>query len=718
MKKVVLLFISFFIFIPIYIHALQQENSDWQHYIGNGNSYAIAEDNQYVWVGGAGLSKIDKLTDEVTSYTRNNSLLPDNMINVILVDRNGIKWIGTASGLAKFDGTNWTLFNSNNSGLVENYIYDIKEDATGNLWIGTANGLNKFDGTNWVTYNKVNSWGKGYDTIIKIAISNNGVIWLALSYGGHLAKLEGSTWTVFEPGKSFLPFNIGLKCIATDNQNNLWIGGTYKSSIIKYDGINAVIYDGSNTGMNFTYVQNIYIDDYDNKWFTSSNGYFYYDNTSWSNVTKDYSGLSDNETYSLLIGKNNINYISTIKGIDKYSPAIGWKHIDIWNQPALDGFYYQQIVESSIGDIIINTGRGITTVSNGVWTVWHSSNFDPFLIINKIKLDSQGILWGACNFGLLKYDGNNWELLNDINSGMPNIHLYDLDIDSENNIWCGSTNSILKYDGSSWTEYTASNSGILNSSLYNIAVDKNNVVIATFTKGVSIIENGTVTNFTSSNSPLLSTFLSTSNIEIDKENNVWISDRNYGAYIYKNDGSWSTLTKENSGLNTNYLREIYSDSKDNLWFVSQDGLAKYDGTNWQYLNTSNSGIGTNICRSLFIDSKGNFWVGSYAGLSFHDSNLLDIKDEIDALPIDYGLSQNYPNPFNPTTSITYQIPKSSFISLKIYDLLGKEIASIVNELKQAGEYTENISLPLSSGIYFYRLQTDEYTATKKMIMLK
>ena len=81
--------------------------------------------------------------------------------------------------------------------------------------------------------------------------------------------------------------------------------------------------------------------------------------------------------------------------------------------------------------------------------------------------------------------------------------------------------------------------------------------------------------------------------------------------------------------------------------------------------------------------------------------------------------QNFPNPFNPITTIKYQIPKLSFVTLKVYDVLGKEIAILVNEEKSAGEYEiEFDGNNLTSGIYFYRLQAGNFVETKKMVILK
>jgi hypothetical protein len=88
-------------------------------------------------------------------------------------------------------------------------------------------------------------------------------------------------------------------------------------------------------------------------------------------------------------------------------------------------------------------------------------------------------------------------------------------------------------------------------------------------------------------------------------------------------------------------------------------------------------------------------------------------------PTEYALYQNYPNPFNPTTTVKYQIPELSFVILKVYDVLGNEIAILVNEEKPVGVYeVEWNASGLPSGVYFYQLQTEGFVETKKMVFMK
>jgi hypothetical protein len=108
--------------------------------------------------------------------------------------------------------------------------------------------------------------------------------------------------------------------------------------------------------------------------------------------------------------------------------------------------------------------------------------------------------------------------------------------------------------------------------------------------------------------------------------------------------------------------------------------------------------------------------------------ITDVEDE-QQLPTEFALMQNYPNPFNPSTTIRYSIPsnvkgQTSNIILKVYDVLGNEVATLVNEEKPAGSYeiefnVAQVSRPeLSSGIYFYKLQAGSYIATRKMVLLR
>jgi hypothetical protein len=112
-------------------------------------------------------------------------------------------------------------------------------------------------------------------------------------------------------------------------------------------------------------------------------------------------------------------------------------------------------------------------------------------------------------------------------------------------------------------------------------------------------------------------------------------------------------------------------------------------------------------------------IGSYAlidQLSFGQTTDIEYTDQ---LPLTFNLAQNYPNPFNPSTKISWQSPIGSHQTLKVYDVLGKEAATLVNEEKPAGIYEVDFNANgLSSGVYFYQLRSGDFVQTNKMILLR
>ena len=106
--------------------------------------------------------------------------------------------------------------------------------------------------------------------------------------------------------------------------------------------------------------------------------------------------------------------------------------------------------------------------------------------------------------------------------------------------------------------------------------------------------------------------------------------------------------------------------------------------------------------------------------AIYNNFVVGIEDNVlNSIPAKFSLSQNYPNPFNPTTTIKYQIPEMSFVTLKVYDVLGKEVTTLVNKYHPAGNFEiEFNATSLPSGVYFYSFQAERYAMTKKMLLLK
>ncbi|MFZ2864039.1 MAG: T9SS type A sorting domain-containing protein, partial [Ignavibacteriaceae bacterium] len=91
----------------------------------------------------------------------------------------------------------------------------------------------------------------------------------------------------------------------------------------------------------------------------------------------------------------------------------------------------------------------------------------------------------------------------------------------------------------------------------------------------------------------------------------------------------------------------------------------------------------------------------------------------ETVPLGFALKQNYPNPFNPSTTISFSIPNEEFVTLKVFNSLGEEVAELVNETKSAGNYSVSFNANnLSSGIYFYKITAGNFVEVKKMILIR
>jgi sugar lactone lactonase YvrE len=253
-------------------------------------------------------------------------------------------------------------------------------------------------------------------------------------------------------------------------------------------------------------------------------------------------------------------------------------------------------------------------------------------------------------------------------------------IDNVGSKWIGTSGGgLVKFDGVSWTVYNTLNSGLPDNDINALA--------------------------------------------IDNAGNKWIGTCSGG--LAKFDGvNWTVYDTSNSGLPNDWVNAIAIDNSGNKWIGTYGGgLVKFDGENWTVYNTSNSGLPSNFVWAIVIDNAGNKWIGTYdGGLAVYSEGgvILDVKGENRVeIPTKFALYQNYPNPLNPATKIKYTVPEESFVKISIHDVLGKEIATLVNERKLAGSYELEFNASnLTSGVYFYTMKAGNFIETRKMVLIK
>lgn len=211
----------------------------------------------------------------------------------------------------------------------------------------------------------------------------------------------------------------------------------------------------------------------------------------------------------------------------------------------------------------------------------------------------------------------------------------------------------------------------------------------------------------------------------DTQAHLWVSDgTTAGTVLIKK------INTNGTSFSDAFVSNIFNNK---LFFIADDGngfdLYSTDGTSagTVKVNSPTHSLTQQLknTQELVIANGSLYFMANYTGLA----DLWRIKGQAtgiennleSSLPTEFKLEQNYPNPFNPTTNIQYQVSSSSNVTLKVYDVLGKEVAVLVNEEKQAGRYSVQLSAnsyQLSSGMYFYKLTAGNYSTTKKMLLMK
>ncbi len=144
-----------------------------------------------------------------------------------------------------------------------------------------------------------------------------------------------------------------------------------------------------------------------------------------------------------------------------------------------------------------------------------------------------------------------------------------------------------------------------------------------------------------------------------------------------------------------------------------------DDTSWTAVNTGLPSTSRSVSSIVADNSDIYVALGQTVWRRPISEMITVVKPPPSNTPATFSLFQNYPNPFNPTTVISYQLPVNSFVTLKVYDVLGREVESLVNERQNAGSYSVTFrGSNLPSGVYFYRLQTGSFSQTKKLLLLK
>lgn len=382
-----------------------------------------------------------------------------------------------------------------------------------------------------------------------------------------------------------------------------------------------------------------------------------------------------------------------------------------------------------------NNNIWVGTIGEGIfkydWNGWANYNTDnsplPTNRITSIAVDSSNVKWIGTfgNIGgLTKYDENNWKVFNLEDYGIEGNTTYDIKIDEIGTFWMGSYwQGLIEFDGdTTFTQYNSSNTNLseIFEEIISINVKLDSMVLCGSEAAGAAEFYKNDTTWTEYHYGIYPIDEVINSIEIDDNNNIWFAGIDIVSMV-DTSLNWFTF---NYGAKSYYADILINKDNTVLFSTINDGLLKLDYLNneeWTKIIPSDPILEIVGCDGLMKDHNGNIWIGynnGYLAL-YNPDGITGVQKTKNTIPTDYYLFQNFPNPFNPTTQISYQIPKDGFVKLIVYNALGQKITKLVNEHQTIGKYSVQFNANnLPSGLYFYRLQSGNFSDTKKLILLK
>ncbi|MBI4548628.1 MAG: T9SS type A sorting domain-containing protein [Ignavibacteriae bacterium] len=300
-------------------------------------------------------------------------------------------------------------------------------------------------------------------------------------------------------------------------------------------------------------------------------------------------------------------------------------------------------------------------------------------------------------------NGNEWS---NISGGNISGSVYSVVVNSFGDIFAATNFGVYRSpDGSTWFQ-----SGLETSVVSELALNNSNELYAATSQNGIFLSTDNGFNWVSIG--LVRNDIQT--LAVNNSGHVFVGV--YGG-IYRSTDQGTTW--EEKTIDTSYVYALAFKGAQTVLAGTFNGVnvSHDNGDHWTLLN--NSGLDQTFVLSLAVDPAGNLLAGTYRGGLYRTTQPLTSVEPVTELPTRFQLFQNYPNPFNPVTVIRYSLIVNSGATLKVFDVLGREVATLVNEKKAPGVYT--VSWDASnqpSGVYLYRLNSGKFVDVRKMILIR
>ena len=728
-----------------------------------------------IWGGGVFLS-----TNNGTNWSPVNSSFTHKFVNAIAVSLDGTSlFVASDGGVYRsiYNGISWAPWTAVNNGLTYTDVRALVISPGGTeIFAGTSGGVYRStdNGANWnplftgMTHPHVNCLALSPDGTVLFVGTYIIASFLGSVYRSTYNGTDWSTWTEVNTG---LP-NSEVQTLLVSPTGADLFAGTYDGGIF-HSSSGGTIWDSFNTGLSYNNVEGLMISLDGTKLFAGTylGGVFRSTNnganwSAWSETNNDltHTDIRAFVKYSNGTGGTNLFagtygsgiFLSTDNGVNWYPRNTGLTTTLIKSLAVSpDGTYLFAGTEG--GGVFRSTNDGTN------WSSTSLTNSDIGALL--VSSDGAGVMKLFAGGYYSTDNGTIWsEIIPGFNSTVESFIAI-----STNLLFAGTSGSGAFRSTNNGTSWSAVNNGLTSNDVYTFAVDATgaNLFAGTFGGGVYLsTDNGS--NWNSRNTGLTDDEV----IALVVSNtNIFAGTRLRGVFLSTNNGEiWTPV---NSGLNvglTNTIvqsllvsgMDIFAGTNGNgIFHVLQSTLpveiSVFNATpkgsgvelNWR-TETEVNNYGFEIERRMIDESSGKWnTIGFIEGegarnapkeYSFTDKSLFsgryayrlkqidrdgkfkytqEVEVIIMPIPTDFILMQNFPNPFNPTTVISYQLPVNSYMTLKVFDILGREVATLINEEKTAGSHNEQWNAEgYSSGVYLVRMQGGKYSATKKIVLMK
>lgn len=648
------------------------------------------------------------------------------------------------------------------AGLQEVTVWTFAIHQNGNIFAGSDGG-GVYRSTNFGS-----SWNKlpGMNglAVLSLAIDTTGIVYAGTVGNGIWTSIDsGASWQVL-PG----PFsNKFVYALAVDNGSDTTSNGTLYAGILGVGQGEFGIYRSSDRGISWradsntvsTNILSLHVDKSGVVYAgTQSSGILRFSKP--FNAWEAYNlGMTTGSVYFVTTGPGGELYAGTnAGGVFRRKPGEPWQQINA----GLENRYILSLAFSQEGTIIAGTG-GAGIYQTSLQTIsWNPTN-NGFSSLDRPVLHKtsqghlytgtyrgglyrstdQGETWVSVhplfmNHGILSVasgpqgqlyvgivespsvyrsvdGGLNWTPLKD---GFADSSTYAIEVSPSGVVFAASTIGLYRLDpqADQWVAYDAFRLSIINDIL---AIDTTTILFAA--------ENGI---FRSSNSGSTWTIQAQGAQELYVKDLVSLPNGFLAAAfdqrgVYLSQDSGKTWVQKISGLTNLRARSLAANGQGELYLGTSGGgvfRSSYDASFWSVLN---SGIGSLDIRSMTASPNNTIFAGTFrSGLYRGAAAVVRIENSDGGTPKEFSLSQNFPNPFNPSTTIRFELPEPGFVNLKVFDGLGREVATLLNGETPAGTHQVTLDLlssrlfHLSTGIYYYRLTAGSFSQTRRMILLK